>query len=64
LITSLIESLIFSKFAFAFFLSILGNPRVFKTLPKIGILNNSVFVRNLIDTGRAVICVKISRVDG
>ena len=28
------------------------------------ILNSSVFVRNLIDTGKAVICVKISKVEG
>ena len=64
LITLDIESLIFSKFALAFFLSIRGSPKTFNTLPNTGILNSSVFVRNLIDTGKAVICVKISKVEG
>ena len=52
-ITFDIDLLISGKFNCAIFLSILGRPSIFNTLPKKGHLNNSVFVSNLLETGRA-----------
>ena len=48
--TASTDSLI--SFFSVWLLSTLGNPNIRKVEPKIGILNSSDLVKNLIDTGR------------